>query len=68
MGSWETATKLNGIENIEFRWHLDLYKKTSYYIGYGPPCARARGGPRARASLGLSGAQGFSPHGEVKMT
>ena len=27
MGSWETATKLNGIENIEFRWHLDLYKK-----------------------------------------
>ena len=23
--------------------------------GYGPPCARARGSPRARASLGLSG-------------
>ena len=34
-------------------------------MGYGPPCARARGGPRARgrsprrarASLGLSGAE-----------
>ena len=32
MGSSETATKLNGIENIEFRWHLDLYKKKGHTI------------------------------------
>ena len=52
-------------------WQGDLHDSNK--IGYGPPCARARGGPRARGPAlvlgyrGRSNRQGFSPHGEVKM-
>ena len=66
-GCFNTFEGGKGLVYQRFNCGRQLEDAISLAMGYGPPCARARGPALVLGYRGRSNRQGFSPHGEVKM-